>query len=55
MEKPHMRLSDLEKYDSITIQCHDNPDADAVGAGYGLYRYFADKKCKVRLIYSGYK
>lgn len=48
-----MRLSDLEKYDSITIQCHDNPDADAIGAGYGLYRYFTDKKCKVRLVYSG--
>ncbi len=49
-----MRLSDLEKYDLITIQCHDNPDADAVGAGYGLYRYFQDKGCQARLIYSGY-
>lgn len=48
-----MRLSDLEQYDSITIQCHDNPDADTVGAGYGLYRYFVDKGCRVRLIYSG--
>lgn len=48
-----MRLSDLEKYQAITIQCHDNPDADAIGAGYGLYRYFADKGCRVRLIYSG--
>lgn len=49
-----MRLSDLEKYHSITIQCHDNPDADAIGAGYGLYRYFCDKGCDVRLIYSGH-
>ncbi len=49
-----MRLSDLEKYESITVQCHDNPDADTVGAGYALYRYFTDKNCKVRLIYSGY-
>ncbi len=49
-----MRLSELQKYDSVTIQCHDNPDADAVGAGFGLYRYFADKGCRVSLIYSGY-
>lgn len=49
-----MRLSDLEKYDPITIQCHDNPDADTVGAGYGLYRYFADKGHHVKLIYSGH-
>ncbi len=49
-----MRLSDLEKHSSITIQCHDNPDADTVGAGYALYRYFSDKNCTVRLIYSGH-
>lgn len=48
-----MRLSDLEQYHSITIQCHDNPDADTMGSGYALYRYFSDKGCKVRLIYSG--
>lgn len=48
-----MRLSDLEKYKSVTIQCHDHPDADAIGAGYGLYRYFTDRGCSVRLIYSG--
>lgn len=48
-----MRLSELEKYKKITIQCHDNPDADAIGAGYGLYCYFREKGCSVRLIYSG--
>lgn len=48
-----MRLSELEKYRTITIQCHDNPDADAISAGYGLYCYFTEKNCKVRLIYSG--
>lgn len=48
-----MRLSDLEKYESITIQCHDNPDADAISAGYGLYCFFMEKGCKVRLMYSG--
>lgn len=48
-----MRLSDLERYNPITIQCHDNPDADALGAGYGLYCYFLSKGKKVRLVYSG--
>ena len=48
-----MRLADLEQYSSITIQCHDNPDADAIGAGFGLYCYFKSKHKKVRLVYSG--
>ena len=48
-----MRLSDLEQYDEITIQCHDNPDADALASGYGLYCYFKSKGNRVRLVYSG--
>lgn len=48
-----MRLSDLMGYSDIVIQCHDNPDADAVGAGYGLYKFFESKGKKVRLIYGG--
>lgn len=32
---------------------HDNPDADAVGSGYALYRYFESKGKKTRLIYGG--
>lgn len=48
-----MRLSDLDKYNPITIQCHDNPDADTIGAGYGLYCYFKSLGKTVRLVYSG--
>lgn len=48
-----MKLSDLEQYNSITIQCHDNPDADTISSGYGLYCYFKSRHKKVRLIYSG--
>lgn len=48
-----MRLVELEKYSPITIQCHDNPDADAIGAGFGLYTYFKSKGKEVSLIYSG--
>lgn len=48
-----MKLSSLLCYNSIVIQCHDNPDADAICSGYVLYRYFSDKGKKVRFIYSG--
>lgn len=48
-----MRLQDLLKYEPITIQCHDNPDADALASGYGLYCYFKSKGHEVQLVYSG--
>ena len=48
-----MRLSDLETYNPIIVQCHDNPDADALASGYGLYCYFKSRGKDVRLIYSG--
>ena len=35
-----MRLKDLDRFDRITIQCHDNPDPDALASAYGLYKYF---------------
>ena len=46
----------LRKFDHcrmICIQCHDNPDADALASGYALYCYFLDRGIKPRLIYSG--
>lgn len=46
-------LDELVEYNPITIQCHDNPDADAIASGYGLYLYFSSLKKDVRLIYSG--
>lgn len=48
-----MTLKDLERFEQITIQCHDNPDADALASGYGLYCYFSGKGKRVRLVYSG--
>ena len=48
-----MTLKDLEAFDPVTIQCHDNPDADALGAGFGLYAYFKSLGRQTRLIYSG--
>lgn len=48
-----MKLQDLEGFDPITVQCHDNPDADALASGYGLYCYFKSKGKDVSLVYSG--
>lgn len=48
-----MKLHELANYSPITIQCHDNPDADAIASGYGLYCYFKGLEKDVRLIYSG--
>ena len=48
-----MKLSDLLGYKTMVIQAHDNPDADAIASGYGLWLYFRLKGKKVRLIYGG--
>ncbi|MGN0377323.1 MAG: bifunctional oligoribonuclease/PAP phosphatase NrnA [Suilimivivens sp.] len=48
-----MKLAQLEQFNPITIQCHDNPDADALASGFGLYTYFKDRGKDVRLVYAG--
>ncbi|MCM1144239.1 MAG: DHH family phosphoesterase [Blautia sp.] len=48
-----MKLSDLNPYNPIMIQCHDNPDADAIASGYALYTYFRQLGKDVRLVYLG--
>jgi phosphoglycolate phosphatase len=35
------------------IQCHDNPDADALASGFALYSYFKSRGKNPKLIYSG--
>lgn len=47
-------LERLLCYNPITIQCHDNPDADAIASGYALYRFFRKKGKEVSFIYSGF-
>ena len=49
-----MKLGNLNKYDNIVIQMHNNPDADAVGSGYALYKYFQAQGKNVRLVYGGF-
>lgn len=48
-----MRLKDLLEYDQIVVQCHDNPDADSIASGYGVYTYLKEQGKQVRLIYCG--
>ena len=48
-----MKLKDLSAFNEIVIQCHDNPDADALASGFGLYTYFKSKGKDVRFIYRG--
>ena len=48
-----MKLRELLEFNQIVVQCHDNPDADAVGSGYAIYKYFSEKGKNVRLVYSG--
>ena len=48
-----MKLSKLLKYNQIIVQCHDNPDADAIASGFGVYTYLKDRGKDVRLVYSG--
>ena len=38
-----LKLSDFLKYERIVIQCHDNPDADALASGFAL-RWYLEKQ-----------
>ncbi|MBP3238879.1 MAG: DHH family phosphoesterase [Lachnospiraceae bacterium] len=48
-----LRLSDLTKYSDIVIQCHDNPDADALASGHAIKWYLKKKGISARFVYGG--
>ena len=48
-----MRLSDILKYNDIVIQCHDNPDADALASGFALYTFLKANGKSPEFIYRG--
>ena len=50
-----MKLYELLEYDDIVIQCHDNPDADALSSGYALHWYLTKMGKNPRFIYRGPK
>jgi len=59
MKKNHggriMKLTEMLDYPYITIQCHDNPDPDAIASGFAIWTFLQGKGCHVRLIYGGVK
>ena len=48
-----MKLKDLLRFKKVVIQCHDNPDADALASGYALKWFFEKNNKDVRFIYRG--
>ncbi len=48
-----MRLSDLLQFNDIVVQCHNNPDADAIASGFGVYTYLKNNDKNVHLVYGG--
>ena len=48
-----MKLSELLAFNEIVVQCHDNPDADAIASGFALFCYLKEQGKKVSLIYGG--
>ncbi|MCR5670876.1 MAG: DHH family phosphoesterase [Butyrivibrio sp.] len=50
-----MKLKELLNYNNIVIQCHDNPDADALASGFAVKWYLDSHGRQSRFIYSGRK
>ena len=48
-----LSLSDFIKFKKIIIQCHDNPDADALASGFALQLYFKKHGMDVPFVYGG--
>lgn len=48
-----VKLHELLNYNEIVVQCHDNPDADALACGYAVYIYLKDNGKKVSFVYGG--
>lgn len=48
-----MILAQMLQHDRISIQCHDNPDADTIASGFALYRYLESVGKTPFLFYSG--
>ena len=46
-------LKQLLAYKRICIQCHNNPDADAVASAFGVYRYLTSHGVEVSIVYGG--
>lgn len=48
-----MELKSLLQFDKIVIQCHNDPDADALASGYAVWSYLRDHQKEARFVYGG--
>lgn len=48
------RLRDLLSFERIVIQCHDNPDADALASAFAVHTYLKENGKESRIVYSGF-
>ncbi|SFH78417.1 nanoRNase/pAp phosphatase, hydrolyzes c-di-AMP and oligoRNAs [Pseudobutyrivibrio sp. OR37] len=48
-----MKLSQLLEFDNIIVQCHNNPDADALASGYAVLRYLKSFGKNAKFVYGG--
>ena len=47
-------LKALLDYDRVVLQCHDNPDPDAVASAFALYCYLTQQGKEAQIVYSGF-
>ena len=47
-------LNQLLRYDKVVIQCHDNPDPDALASAFAIFRYLEENKVAAEMVYSGF-
>lgn len=48
-----MKLEELLPFEDVVVQCHDNPDADAIASGWGVLAYLRAHGKNARLVYGG--
>ena len=48
-----MRISQLLDFDNIIVQCHNNPDADALASGFAVLKYLKSHNKNARFVYGG--
>ena len=48
------RLNALLEYEKVIVQCHDNPDPDAVASAFAILRFLEEHEKRAEIIYSGF-
>ena len=48
-----MKIEQLLDYENIIVQCHNNPDADALASGFAVMKYLKAHGKKAKFVYGG--